>query len=146
MPYVVPMTYIDARTHLLNLLPVIAVAAASASTKRSDYIRGIRNALTLAQGNLCAGCGGSLIGARVELCHIIPFAYGKGLTPGNAYAGCKECNDYDREACQGDAVTVVTRMARPDLVQTVWPTHAEALALSGNGRAESVRNTRDALA
>lgn len=140
------MTTSTARQTLTANLAITSRMAHEASTKRSDYIRGIRNALTIAQGFTCAGCGQSLIGARIELCHIEAFPYGKGLTPSNAYAGCKECNDYDREACNGDAATVIARMARPDLVQTEWPTHAEALAMAGNDRAANVRNTRDSLA
>ena len=130
------------RAALAANLSAIAAAAAAATTKNSAHIRGMRNLLIAAQDGICAGCGLTLTGARVELCHIVACDYGKGIVPGNVYAGCKECNDYDREVSKGNPAAIVASMARPDLVQTVHPDRAACLAASGNDRAAQVRAAR----
>jgi hypothetical protein len=138
-------THTAARAALAARLPVTHADIATASTLKSNHIRGMRNILANEQGMTCAGCGETLIGARIELCHIIPAAYGKGIVPANVYAGCKECNDYDREECNGDAATIISRMVRPDLVATSHPDRQACLAASGNDRAATVRAARGSI-
>lgn len=120
--------------------------ANNCSSHNGTWIRGLRVILTEAQGFTCAGCGESLIGERVELCHINSFKCGYGICAGNAYAGCKPCNDYDRKECKGDALTIIARMVRPDLVATVHPDDDAIYARSEDVRATRVREARGALA
>lgn len=141
------MTYSTAaaRSALLTGLPVIHAAALAASSKKSDHVRGLRAWLTTMQGGLCAGCGRSLAGRRVELCHVNPSSNartGYEIAPGNVYAGCKACNAYDQGRTGAD---IVATMVRPDLVQLSHPDRPACLALAGD-EADEVANLRDAVA
>lgn len=137
-------TYSTARRTLSTYALLARAAIVNASTLKSNHIRGLRNILAERQGGLCAGCGQSLTGVRMELCHIVSAAYGKGIIPANVYVGCKECNDYDREVSNGDAAAIIASMVRPDLVELFHPDRPTCLAASGNDRAASVRAARDA--
>lgn len=134
-----------ARSTLLRDLPAIHAAALSASSIKSDHIRGMRVILTAAQGGICAGCGRSLAGKVVELCHVNPSSNartGYEIAAGNVYAGCKACNDYDKGRT---GVEIVSSMVRPDLVARSLPTRQACLAASGSDVAE-VASLRDAVA
>lgn len=122
------------------------IDAQNCSSHNGTWIRGLRTILTEAQGFICAGCGESLVGERVELAHINSFKCGYGICAGNVYAGCKPCNDYDRKDCKGDALTIIARMVRPDLVATVHPDDESIMARSEDVRATTVRRVRGALA
>lgn len=135
-----------ARLSLLSDLAAILAAANASSSHNGTWIKAVRSIMAEWQGNVCAGCGHSLIGARIELCHINPFKCGYGIGPGNVYVGCKDCNDYDRLVCKGDAATIVSRMVRPDLVARTLPTEEAIKARMVRVQDSAAWSARDALA
>ena len=133
-----------ARENLAAALPLIAATAAKASSLKSDHIRGMRTILTAAQDDTCAGCGESLTGKVVELCHIVPSTHertGYGIAPGAVYAGCKPCNAYEQGKT---AAEIVASMARPDVVTLTLPDRQACLSAAGSSVADVAR-IRDAI-
>ena len=119
-----------ARHNLLRDLAAIHAAAINAKSKNSAHMTGLRILLIIAQGGICAGCGNSLAGVTVEVCHINPSSNsttGYEVSPGNVYAGCKACNTYERGMT---GAQIVASMARPDVVQREHPTRTACLAAS----------------
>lgn len=107
---------------------------------------GLRILLIAAQGGTCAGCGQSLAGVTVEVCHVNASSHsrtGYEVAPGNVYAGCKSCNTYDRGRT---GEQVVRTMVRPDLVQRSLPTRAACLAAAAPYGVSAVAHLRDAVA
>ena len=115
----------------------------SVKSKQTLEVRGIRLYLMELQGDICVGCGEEFTDS-VELCHISASTVtGRGyqILPGNVYAGCKPCNNYDKGK---DALAVANSLARPDLIVWNWPTRRELVSLAerygGTRRVTAIRD------
>lgn len=135
-----------ARHNLIIDLPAIHANAINAKSKNSEHMTGLRILLIAAQGGICAGCGNSLYGVTVEVCHINPSSHtatGYEITPGNVYAGCKSCNTYERHLT---GAQIVSSMVRPDVVQMSHPDRQACLAAAAPYGRRAVATVRDAVA
>lgn len=92
--------------------------------------------LQTAQNGLCAACGESLAGERVDLCHIVASRRsGHGIMAGNVYVGHVGCNSDDSKVFGNGAVPLAS-LIRADIVALAFPTRAECVSIAKGIRAK----------
>jgi hypothetical protein len=102
---------------------------------RSDARRGLRVWLFDYSGGLCVFCG---VAPAEELAHIVATGpqenngsrIRRGWVPGNIAPSCHTCNEYDSH--NNWPVVPMSRIARPDLICTVWPSETERRTLGAS--------------